>query len=1421
MHTARTVVLSAVVALTGWAAPAAPQYLIDARGWDGRAPARLVVRAIPELTRPEAWTGSVAVEGGELLGLRVRAREGRVATPGVTLDGAAFAVDAGQPMHDLAIELTGTDATTVALDLSGQSVRATIGELRADDRRDELAGGGTARLLLTFVYPSDTPEPIRQLKPIVSATELMEGGAARCVIAAPADGRYDQLARSVQTALAAHGAPPRLVTAEELMDEHLQPAAEALAAAHVIAIGNVLDNRLAGGLWGRGQALASQLYPGPGGHVIRTIHDPFGLGRNVLLLAGSDAAGVAQAVARFLEVYVPAQGDVVLPAPVVDVQYTWVPHPGVPDNWPKRMPQVRDMAYVRERCVAARVMDEAGQVLQVAADPNAAVGAVVSALTVLGETWWYLGWEELPPLMGQILERNVAAFEQYEARPPHEMSAGITPFTATWDLVEELPVFSDRARLAVTNALLAQARQGHEPRSMHVLVREGCRQVHDENHGTNSALNDLKPWSYFDLYYDLPDTEYWLTMVDALFRGQAGSFQVAEDSAGYNTSCPDHAMIYAFSRSDLLYLDRGVSRHIADYFLSAGVNNLGLMTGFGDTSGLVPVGYFNNFARALWHYRDGRYRWALESLLHKNSGLGTYLGRIALRDDVAPVEPTDLTGIVVEPIYERLVEKGGGRLEPIYLPEEPLGNGSYNKIALREAWGADRQYLLLSGMQRDGHTQAHVNAVINLTDNGKMWLVDHEYGLRAAADHSGIVGMRDGSFISPGRQAVAEAVADFDRTGLLCSRVGLGSLTWKRTVVCLKGGWYALLDDLTAGEPGEYVLRASWRGLGAESLGADRMVLAQDDQRYEVVTDGEGSLDLQVVPFANDDEWRGFYPSVDPAAKVLRQDKVLSLQPGQAAHFATLLAGHAEDGAMPADVAMLAEGAAVVSVGDQRWIVASGPLSAGGVVFEGAQALVGADLIALSAATALSLGGEGLLQAAEPVSVQVDLTTGRLTLAAGAGPASFTWRARAITVGAGEAAVAVDVAGLADGVGRRLAGAGAAALARKQQALAGEAGVGYQGLTTVGGTDLGAPITTLAPAGDAVAVGLVDGSVVVVGADDRSLWRWQGASPVTALAAADLDGDGALEIVAGSRDGLVRALDEGEVRWQFEVRGSDTANYRHAKALVPADLDADGSPEILVVAPFLHCLRADGSQAWEEYLAFWRNMWRTNCGAVAAADLDGDGQLEVVSSWIDGYSGTRVLRADGEPVAPVRAGDDFSPKVNHGTPTGVLGLDFNGDGRGDVAVGYEGGIVTFPYDTEQRAGETVLGVGPVLHLLAGRSAEHDPLLIATNDMADVRGVYRRAADTDAPYRLREAWRVSAREPITSAVATDLDGDGLTETVVGTRRGNITVVSSAGEIVATADVNRAAVVGLCVLAGAEPQIVVARSDGTVERLRLAP
>jgi hypothetical protein len=1417
--------LSRVLILTAplvcCAAVAAPKYLVDARGWGGHEPARLVARAVPEVLREQAWSGKAEVEGGELLEVRLRSREGKREIGGVALEDGSFHVEAGQPMQDLAIELQGNGRTVISLTLADEEVSASVAELLTDDREFKLEDGGTVRLLLTFVYPPEGLPPISQLKPLHPRTELIVGGETKCVIAAPADGRYAALVRQLAQALGERGAAPEVIKAETLVDERLQPTARLPSDRNLIAIGNAMDDRLVDALYGRGYALASALYPGPEGYVIRTVHDPFGLGCNVLLLAGSDEDGVAEAAQRFIEGYVTAgDGDLVLEAPLVCCEYHRVEYPSIPGEWPKRMPQHRDMAYMREFCADAGVMDADGRVVAIEEDPAVAVPVVLSCVTKLAETWFYLGSEELPPLMGEMLDKNLPAFEAYQPTPTREMAAGITAFTPWWDLIEELPVFSDRVRLAVTNALLSAARLGHEPRAMHTLIREGCRQIHDENHGTNSGLQSFAAWQYFDNYYDLAEARYWMEMCDALFRGQAGSFQIAEDACGYMAACPDHTMVFALRRPETDYFERGVAREHADYMLLAGVNNLGLLTGFGDATALVPTGYFPLLARALWYYRDGRYRWALENLLHQNSGLRAYSDRIAVRDDVEPVEPVDLTGICVQPICERPVDKGTGRLEPVYLPREPIDDSRFNKICLREAWGRDRQYLLLSGMNRDGHTQHDVNCVVNFTDNGKMWLVDHEYALRRPGDHSGIVGMQDGRWIEPGGQSFVEQCADFKGTGLLRTRVSLGSLIWQRNILWLKGRWFAVLDDLTAQEPAEYFLRASWRGLGAEELLADGIRLTQEDQQMQVATDGEGSRDLTRVAFAQDSEWRSFYGIEDVAAKVLRQDKIADLAAGEAMRFAAGLCAQPSEDAAGFEVARLAEGAAAVSLGEERWLAASTPFEAEGVSCQAELALIGGDRLALADATKLSLAGEDLLAAEAPVSLEVDLVEGRMTVQRGAKTTSLNWRAKTVRIEPGEGSqeAEVDTKGITTALRRAVVSLADAALQGKRAMVAAANEPKYANAESVATAQMGAPATHLAAAGEGLFIGLGDGSVVSLDGDLRTQWQWQGEGPITALASADLDGDEEPEALVGSEDGHVCALCAGEVLWQFEIpAGEYLGGPHHAKMVLPADLDADGKLEVLLVGPFLQCLRSDGSLAWEDYYAFWRGMYRGRCEVASVADLDDDGKLEVIASFFDPYSGTRTLSHEGEPLMGRTEG--FAPPgFFHGAPADNLGADLDGDGRGEVIVGYDGGLVSASFDTDGRSGESSYSCGSVLHLLLGRSAQHDPLIIATNDTCDVRAFHHR--DGDHPCRLRQAWRLSVREPITAADVFDLDDDGLTEVMVGTRRGNVKVVSCDGELLAAADVFRGAVTGLAVLPGPDgPEIAVAREDGGVERLRL--
>ena len=209
---------------------------------------------------------------------------------------------------------------------------------------------------------------------------------------------------------------------------------------------------------------------------------------------------------------------------------------------------------------------------------------------------------------------------------------------------------------------------------------------------------------------------------------------------------------------------------------------------------------------------------------------------------------------------------------------------------------------------------------------------------------------------------------------------------------------------------------------------------------------------------------------------------------------------------------------------------------------------------------------------------------------------------------------------------------------------------------------------------------------------------------------ADLTGDGRVEIVIGTSDGLIHAVDgDGEhlLGWPVmtelleEVDPTAGAPHLDSEAFVsgsvseeaggavlssPAvdDLDGDGEPEIVVTSlrGYLHVFDRHGGardgfpQGVDPMLSDpastspSRVVDRGFGSSPALGDLDGDGDLEIVVGAMDGYlyawhdDGTPV---DGWPVALSYEGPDSIPMARIvGTP--ALG-DVDADGIVDAVVG--------------------------------------------------------------------------------------------------------------------------------------------------------
>jgi len=680
--------------------------------------------------------------------------------------------------------------------------------------------------------------------------------------------------------------------------------------------------------------LTDARFPGSGGYVIRTVHDPFGDGRSVVFLGGSDAAGQQRSVEAFAATI--AQGAELVVPHMVQVMS---PGPSAARLTPERI----DAAV--QRCEGSQFRNAASIICGAAAA-------------------YHRGGD---PGQAEVFRQGVA----HVARLVAEMAKvpdtrGIFTLPVVWDQIEESPVFSDEDRERITRFVWEYANKC--PGANQTV------EVAPTPHG--NSWNSRANWwaaAYFRRYYDVDvaGLEAWS---DNWFEANIRSWKPSEDCPGYGSITWYDLMCYMLERPRYQeYIDSGNLRKMADYAMMI-TNNLGYLSGFGDISSFSTGSHVPGLLLiAGWLEQDGRYLWFSDRMPGPSGS--EYMGKHYYVDNIEPTPPEDILGVkafeLPDWVYENRSRVLGAASADVtaVLDTQPVPpyEACFDKISYRAGFEPEDEYLLLGGISHGYHAHPDGNSIIGYTDNGKYWLFDNGYFVPDTIEHNTICIFRNGLFEPVPRLTGLQASADFAPMGMTRTQcAGYNGVDWRRNILWNKGKYFAVLDELEALEDSDFNFQCIWRTIGDIDLKQDRMLVEQAGERFCLINPSMAAMKLaETMP-------------VSAGRRALVQTTPAQLQTGQRTVLLNLFYSPDTEG-WPYDAVRAADNAMLVREPEGHAFITAGE-------FEHDQLSTDAHLAYLSPrgcrlleATALKWDGD-ILQSDLPISADVDWQSGQVTI---------------------------------------------------------------------------------------------------------------------------------------------------------------------------------------------------------------------------------------------------------------------------------------------------------------------------------------------------------------------------------------------------------------------------------------------------------
>ncbi|MCD6352478.1 MAG: hypothetical protein J7M26_10190, partial [Armatimonadetes bacterium] len=679
------------------------------------------------------------------------------------------------------------------------------------------------------------PPPVEKLKKLYLDTPLVERGRPRAWVVVPEDKKYDALAQRIVDAIArATGA--RLPIKRD--SEVKLPLAE-----NVIILGNRSTNTLLSRLYDLYYTYLDLKYPGAGGYVVRSLHNPFADSHNAILVGASDDQGMGRAVAEFISLAKQAArgnsltlgwtmriklGEGLTPPENADDAHAW-----------EESLMYRGASYFGWNSLSRRL----------------ALYYMTGNEKYLKEFLWLaFPDDEAKKFIWKVDGERIEDKDHPLSGPYHYNAHHMM---LLWDLVEESPFFTDDQRLRITRAFAQQLRHWQSEwvyTGQHygqAIQRIGSR--HDEW----AAVSLYVLSRYFDKYYPHIVWHKNKEAVEQYFGAFARSFNVAGEL--------DHLFWYTTSYEPLVaYMVLSGDRR--------GVENGNLETLMRGYDLLVQGKRDGPYLRQLsltmankcaYLTGDGRF------VYYRNlTSLDTNIFRIgqSFWPTIAPRPPEEIVGKTLA----RPLAPEEARASLRHVPPEQ----AYQFASYRSGLGPDADYLLLDGYYGGSRNPYHCLALTYLRHGDK----------RLLDGYLNQVVARQGGLVEPTvpRGSALLRHVGFRKGAYLVAEVPDFSFgKWRRRIFHYVGHWTLVVDTFTAREDVQNLaLSVQWQ------LSTNARVEKDSRVRWKV-----GSAEAVLVP------WEKL--PVQANGHIVRFTKLVNLKAGEQVSVATVLGldreGHALD----------------------------------------------------------------------------------------------------------------------------------------------------------------------------------------------------------------------------------------------------------------------------------------------------------------------------------------------------------------------------------------------------------------------------------------------------------------------------------------------------------------------------------------------